>query len=40
MLCPEDKAFPAYLVNEQNVIASPEPTTQADIIWDELFKGI
>lgn len=40
MLCPEDKAFAAYLFNEQNGIASPEPTTQADIIWDELFKGI
>ena len=40
MLCPEDKAFAAYLFNEQSGIASPEPTSNAAIIWDELFKGM
>ena len=40
MLCPEDKAFAAYLFEERSGIASPEPTSNADIIWDELFKGM
>ena len=40
MLCPEDKAFAAYLFKERSGIASPEPTSNADIIWDELFKGM
>ena len=40
MLCPEDKAFAAYLFNEQSGIASPELTTKDAIIWDELFKGM
>lgn len=40
MLCEEDQAFAAYLYQTAKDNASSSSGTEADKIWDELFKGM
>ena len=40
MLAQEDQAFAAYLFSEKASSRAPKSTTDADMIWDELFKGM
>ncbi len=40
MLCEEDKAFASYLYNDKNDKQASSNKTQADLIWDEIFKDM
>jgi len=40
MLSQEDQAFAAYLLKSKNASNQPDPMSEADKIWDEIFKNM